>query len=139
MSKKSDKLDNKPDHGTFGLHSPQESVMLVQLAERAQKNPQKPGHAWGRIQGSRKVDGRTVEGFKVYHVDLNTNRLTITEEWAGRETARKTIDLARSSFGPRALLYSQSWKTVGRHDLVIEVVATRGHKLVAIDELVVSP
>lgn len=53
--------------------------------------------------------------------------------------ARKTIDLARSSFGPRALLYSQSWKTVGRHDLVIEVVATRGHKLVAIDELVVSP
>jgi hypothetical protein len=53
--------------------------------------------------------------------------------------ARKTIDLARSSFRPRALLYSQSWKTAGRHNLVIEVVATRGHKLVAIDELVVAP
>ena len=89
MGKKSEPRD----HGTFGLHSPQESVMLVQLVERARKNPQKPGHAWGRIQGSRKVDGRTEEGFKVYHVDLNSNRLTITEEWAKRETARKTVDL----------------------------------------------
>lgn len=83
----------KPDHGTFALHSPQESVMLVQLAERAQKNPQKPGQAWGRIQGSLTVGGRTEEGIKTYHVDLNTNRLTITEEWAGRETARQTLAL----------------------------------------------
>jgi hypothetical protein len=51
----------------------------------------------------------------------------------------KTIDLARSSFRPRALLYSLSWDTAGRHELIIEVVATRGHKLVAIDELVVAP
>lgn len=92
MSKKSDQRET-PDHGTFGLHSPQESVMLVQLHERAQKNPQKPGHAWGRIQGSRTIGGRNEEGVKVYHVDLNTNRLTITEEWAGRETARKTVAL----------------------------------------------
>lgn len=87
------KTTDKPDHGTFGLHSPQESVMLVQLTERAQKNPQKPGHAWGRIQGARTVGGRTEEGVKTYHVDLNTNRLTITEEWAGRETARRTVGL----------------------------------------------
>ncbi len=93
MSKKSSKVD-KPDHGSFSLHSEQESVMLVQLDERARKNPQKPGHAWGRIQGSRVIDGRTEEGFKAYHLDLHANRLTITEEWAGRETARKTIDLA---------------------------------------------
>ncbi len=71
--------------------------MLVQLAERAQKNPQKPGEAWGRIQGSRTVGGRTEEGTKTYHVDLNTNRLTITEEWAGRETARQTVALDDAS------------------------------------------
>ena len=53
--------------------------------------------------------------------------------------AVKTIDLARSSFRPRAILYSQSWDGAGRHELIIEVVATRGHKLVAIDELVVAP
>jgi Transglycosylase-like domain. len=53
--------------------------------------------------------------------------------------AQTTIDLTRSSFRPRALLYSHSWKAVGRHSLVIEVIATRGHKLVAIDELIVTP
>ena len=52
--------------------------------------------------------------------------------------AHETIDLARSSFRPRVLLYSASWKTAGRHTLIIEVVGTRGHKLVAIDELVVT-
>jgi len=52
---------------------------------------------------------------------------------------QKTVDLNRSTFRPRTLLYSSSWKAAGRHSLVIEVVATRGHKLVAIDELVVTP
>jgi hypothetical protein len=51
---------------------------------------------------------------------------------------QKTVDLYRSTFRPRSLLYSRSWKASGRHSLVIEVLATRGHKLVAIDELVVS-
>jgi hypothetical protein len=50
-----------------------------------------------------------------------------------------TIDLNRPGFRPRALLYSRRWKAAGRHSLVIEVVATHGHKLVAIDELVVTP
>lgn len=52
---------------------------------------------------------------------------------------QETVDLNRSTFRPRSLLYSSAWKTSGRHSLVIEVVATRGHKLVAIDELVVTP
>jgi hypothetical protein len=52
---------------------------------------------------------------------------------------QKTVDLNRPSFHPRSLLFSRSWKAAGRHSLVIEVVATHGHKLVAIDELVVSP
>jgi hypothetical protein len=52
---------------------------------------------------------------------------------------QKTIDLNRPSFRARTLLYSLSWPTAGRHSLVIEVLATRGHKLVAIDELEVTP
>lgn len=90
MAKKSERAD----HGAFTIQSPQESVMLVQLTERAQKNPQKPGHAWGRIEAKRTQDGRTQKGFKVYHVDLNTSRVTITEEWDGVESARKTVALS---------------------------------------------
>jgi hypothetical protein len=52
---------------------------------------------------------------------------------------QKTIDLNRPTFRPRTLLYSHSWTTAGRHTFAIEVLATRGHKLVAIDELVVTP
>jgi transglycosylase-like protein len=51
----------------------------------------------------------------------------------------KTVDLHRSTFRPRALLYSRSWAAAGRHSLVIEVLSTHGHRLVAIDELVVTP
>jgi hypothetical protein len=53
--------------------------------------------------------------------------------------AQRTVDLNRSSFRPRVALYSHSWKVAGRHSVVIEVLATRGHRLVAIDELVVTP
>lgn len=53
--------------------------------------------------------------------------------------AVKTVDLDRSSFQARVALYSRSWPETGRHSLVIEVLPTRGHKLVAIDELVVTP
>ena len=52
---------------------------------------------------------------------------------------QKSIDLNRPSFRAQALLYSHSWATAGRHSLVIEVLPTRGQKLVAIDELVVTP
>ncbi|MFZ5476905.1 MAG: hypothetical protein ACOZNI_09040 [Myxococcota bacterium] len=89
MSKKT----GRPDHGSFTIQSPQESVMLVQLHERAQKNTQKPGLAWGRIEAKRTLEGRTQKGFKVYRVDLNTSRVTITEEWDGVESARKTVPL----------------------------------------------
>ena len=50
----------------------------------------------------------------------------------------KTVDLRRSSFDPSTVLYSVSWKTAGRHTLEIEVIATPGHRLVAIDELVIT-
>ena len=50
----------------------------------------------------------------------------------------KTVNLQRPSFNPSATIYSVSWKTAGRHTFAIEVVKTPGHRLVAIDELVVT-
>lgn len=52
--------------------------------------------------------------------------------------AVRTVNLNRSSFDPTTTLFSASWKTVGRHTLEIVVIATPGHRLVAIDELVVT-
>lgn len=83
----------KRDHGTFTLDSPADGVLLAQLWENAAKNPKKPGEAFGRIPATRMRNGKTEPGFKVFHVDLNNNRMTITEEWAGSETARRTTAL----------------------------------------------
>ena len=52
--------------------------------------------------------------------------------------AVKTINLRRSTFEASVTIYSASWKTAGRHTLEIEVLATPGHRPVAIDELVVT-
>jgi hypothetical protein len=81
------------DHGEFMLHSPDEDVRMVQLGESAERNPHIPGQAWTRFEGTRVVDGRTVKGVKVFHMDLAAEKLTVTEEWDGVETARKTIPL----------------------------------------------
>lgn len=50
----------------------------------------------------------------------------------------KMVDLQRSSFRANVVLYSVSWTAAGRHTLEIEVIETPGHRLVAIDELVVT-
>jgi hypothetical protein len=52
--------------------------------------------------------------------------------------AVKVVNLKRSSFDPTTALYSVSWKTAGPHTLEIKVLATKGHRPVAIDELVVT-
>jgi hypothetical protein len=52
--------------------------------------------------------------------------------------AVKVVNLKRSTFEASTTIYSVSWKTAGRHTLEIEVLATPGHRPVAIDELVVS-
>jgi hypothetical protein len=51
----------------------------------------------------------------------------------------KTVNLHRAGFDARSLVYSRSWTAAGSHTLTIEVVGTKGHALVAIDELVVKP
>lgn len=52
--------------------------------------------------------------------------------------AVKTVNLQRSGFEPSTILYSVSWKTPGRHTFTVEVIGTKGHRLVAIDEFVVT-
>ena len=49
-----------------------------------------------------------------------------------------TVDLRSSSFIARKAVFSRSWKTSGKHTLVIEVVGTRGRPYVAIDEFTVA-
>jgi hypothetical protein len=52
--------------------------------------------------------------------------------------AAEVVNLRQSSFEASTILYSVTWKTPGRHTFEIEVIETPGHRLVAIDELVVT-
>lgn len=52
--------------------------------------------------------------------------------------AVRTVNLQRSGFEASTILYSVSWKTPGRHTFTVEVIETKGHRLVAIDEFVVT-
>ena len=49
-----------------------------------------------------------------------------------------TVDLYRGSFDPHEALFSKTWKTAGKHSLVIAVAGTRGRPYVAIDGFVVT-
>jgi hypothetical protein len=51
----------------------------------------------------------------------------------------KTVNLQRSAFRARAVVFRTTWKESGPHTLRIEVVGTRGHPMVAIDEFIVAP
>lgn len=81
----------RADHGTITIHSPQEDMLLVHLADRASKNPEKPGEAFGNIRATRTKNGRKEKGIKKFHLDTRTDTLTMTEEWDGVETARQTV------------------------------------------------
>ena len=49
----------------------------------------------------------------------------------------KVVNLHASSFHARSLVFAKAWTSVGNHTLKIEVIGTKGHPLVAIDELIV--
>jgi hypothetical protein len=53
----------------------------------------------------------------------------------GQAVAR--VDMWRSSFAPRAVLFKHSFRTSGHHTLTIKVLSTPSHPYVAIDEFVV--
>ena len=50
----------------------------------------------------------------------------------------KTVDLYRSGFTAHKALFIKTWKTAGKHSLVIQVVGTPGRPYVAIDGFGVS-
>lgn len=52
--------------------------------------------------------------------------------------AVRTVNLQRGGFEASTILYSVTWKAPGRHTFAIEVIETKGRRLVAIDELVVT-
>lgn len=82
------------DFGELLLRHPQETLILVQLCERARKNPERPGEAFGRISGTRTREGRVEEGAQTFHVDLNAGLVTITETWDQVATGRRVLPLA---------------------------------------------
>lgn len=49
----------------------------------------------------------------------------------------RVVNLQRAGFTAHALVFSKAWTTAGKHTLTIEVIGTKGHPLVAIDEFVV--
>jgi hypothetical protein len=49
-----------------------------------------------------------------------------------------TVNLYGGSFVARKAVYAKSWATAGKHTLVIEVVGTKGHPYVAIDQLAIA-
>ncbi len=51
--------------------------------------------------------------------------------------AVRTVDLHKSGFKGHAALYSRSWSTKGTHTLTIQVLGTKRHPMVAIDEFLV--
>ena len=51
----------------------------------------------------------------------------------------RTVNLYRRSFDARAVLFKTSWKDAGTHTITIEVVGTKGHPMVAIDDFAVTP
>lgn len=97
------------------------------------------GYAGGRVHYSKQADASATFTFSGSRI-----------QWFGptgptRGQARVSIDgdvvkvvnLHRSSFSSRTLIFAKAWSTVGRHTLTIQVIGTKGHPLVAIDELLV--
>ena len=51
--------------------------------------------------------------------------------------AVRTVDLHRSGFKGHTALFSRSWSAKGTHTLTIQVLGTKRHPMVAIDEFLV--
>ena len=51
--------------------------------------------------------------------------------------AVRTVDLHRSGFNGHTALFTRSWSAKGTHTLTIQVLGTKRHPMVAIDEFLV--
>jgi len=54
-------------------------------------------------------------------------------------TLFRTVDLHARTFDVRDVVFRKAWSSAGTHTLTIEVVGTKGHPMVAIDEFIVTP
>jgi hypothetical protein len=82
--------------GEFKIHGSAEADLIQRSFRLAEINPTKPGHHWFRVVIEVKNAQETQKGIKLFHIDLNTMRLEVTESWNGAETARMTMDLPRT-------------------------------------------
>jgi hypothetical protein len=82
--------------GEFKIHGSAEADLIQRSYRLAELNPEKPGHHWFRVVVELKNDDSVQKGVKLFHVDLNSWRLEVTETWNGAETARLSMTLPRT-------------------------------------------
>ena len=87
-------IDPIADHGDFSMQIENEAALIQQAVATANRNLERPGQYWLRLNAQQNwPDGRVLFGVRLYHVDLIDRTLTISEEWNGAETARRTHPL----------------------------------------------
>lgn len=82
--------------GEFKIHGSAEADLIQRSVRLAEINPTKPGHHWFRVVVEVKHEDDAHRGVKLFHIDLNTMRLEVTESWNGVETARLAMELPRT-------------------------------------------
>jgi len=92
------------------------------------------GVAWTRNAGATATFTFTASAFE-WVGPMGPTRGVAVVLVDGRAVAR--VDLWRSSFVPRAVLFSRSWRLSGRHTITIRVLPMAGRAVVAIDALVI--
>jgi hypothetical protein len=89
-------VDPNGGWGEFKIHGSGESDLIQRSVRMAEINPIKPGHHWFRVVVDVNQEAEPRRGIKLFHIDLNTMRLEVTETWNGIETARMAIELPRT-------------------------------------------
>jgi hypothetical protein len=89
-------VDPNGGWGEFKIHGSAESDLIQRSFRLAEINPTKPGHHWFRVVVDVKNERETQRGIKLFHIDLNSMRLEVTETWNGVETARTAMELPRT-------------------------------------------
>jgi hypothetical protein len=82
--------------GEFKINGSAEADLIQRSFRLAEVNPTKPGHHWFRVVVEVKNEKDVQRGIKLFHIDLNSMRLEVTETWNGIETARTMMELPRT-------------------------------------------
>jgi hypothetical protein len=89
-------VDPNGGWGEFKIHGSAEADLIQRSFRLAEMNPTKPGHHWFRVVVEVGKEEEAQRGVKLFHIDLNTMRLEVTETWNGIETARISMELPRT-------------------------------------------